>query len=533
MNDNLQTLPQGPHLVPRFNPGHGGVDFLGLRQVNLDLMAECIPGINNVTWSIRPYSVMCWIYWKFYQLMQGRGVNSPNEADMIKFREKVESLFLWGHQLVELRGIPGFLAEPTEFRGGKANLSFSSWHRNAQNTSLQAGVQYGPSLSDRGGLGFLHKVEGEFYQVTARGEALAKALDDRLRKRKAYDGLVDLRSMSASETEAKDLFAAWSVDSPGADERETFREAFWKESKIDEEDALGRRTAVVCVIRAILKKARTPLSPADIRKSMAYGRLPSGKPMEISGGMSMAAKKWLLLQVRQAQRLALERLMAWVEHRILNVGERDSKQLTRGFVSNLKQHAPKLFAYETPGEILRSWLGRFRSLEDYVAAAVNDPARWCIFALCQELESATKEDSENICVPALKLLLLVRRFHDWLHEDEEIRPYLGHGRAERISLGYWAKSWDKNATYPLSDLVALILNNMVLSQHFAVATNRFDGGTQRLRIAIEEEGLEVLVAKPWQPDITPDRLATILSLMAECELIEQDAGGEGYIACSP
>jgi hypothetical protein len=515
--------------VPRFNPGQGGVDFLGLRQVNLDLMAECIPGINNVTWSIRPYSVMCWIYWKFYHLMNEKNVVSPSEAAMIQFREKVETLFLWGHQLENLRGIPGFLAKPGEFRGGKANLSFESWDRDARNTSLQAPVQYGPSLSDRGGLGFLHKVESSFYQVSASGEALAQALDDRLRKRKAYKELIDLRSTHATEDDAKDLFAAWRVDSLDATEQKVFVESFFRESRIDELDAVGKRSAAVFLISNILRKSRNPLSQGDIRKSMAYGRLPTGKWVEISKGTSRASKKWLLLQVRQAQRLAIESLMAWVEHRILNVGERQSKQLVDALISNLKKTAPKLFAFKTPAETVESWLGQFKMLDEYIDAALKTPSEFCIFTLCEELEAAVRDDPEKICLPAFKLLFLIRRFHDWLSLEDEVRGYLSLGHAERISIGFWAKTFDKNSGYEFPNLVTLILNNMVLSQHFAVATNRFDGGTQRLRITIEEEGLEVLVSKPWKPDITPDRLETVLSLMAECELIKWDGDQGGYL----
>ena len=69
---------------------------------------------------------------------------------------------------------------------------------------------------------------------------------------------------------------------------------------------------------------------------------------------------------------------------------------------------------------------------------------------------------------------------------------------------------------------------MVLSQHFAVATNRFDGGTQRLRITIEEEGLDALISEPWEPYIASDRLETLLSLMGECELINESATKGSY-----
>jgi hypothetical protein len=109
-----------------------------------------------------------------------------------------------------------------------------------------------------------------------------------------------------------------------------------------------------------------------------------------------------------------------------------------------------------------------------------------------------------------------------------LRKELSRGGSGRISLEFWAKSWDKHRDYSLKYLVVHVLNYMVLSQHFAVATNRFDGGTQRLRITIEEEGLETLVGKRWQPYVAADRLETLLSLMADCELIKWDANDEKY-----
>ena len=232
--------------------------------------------------------------------------------------------------------------------------------------------------------------------------------------------------------------------------------------------------------------------------------------------------------MRQAQRLAIESLMAWVEYRLLEHGERDARKLASAAVSNLRKNGSSFFQKEKPAEILAGWLGRFKSFDDYVDAAFKDEQRFCMFNIGQELQRLVKEDPDEICGPAFKLLLLCRRFCDWFGDDEEIRKELPRGGSGRISLEFWSRSWDKNCNYPLIDLVALVLNNMVLSQHFAVATNRFDGGTQRLRITIEEEGLEALVGKPWRPYIAADRLETLLSLMADCELIKQDADDEGY-----
>lgn len=92
------------------------------------------------------------------------------------------------------------------------------------------------------------------------------------------------------------------------------------------------------------------------------------------------------------------------------------------------------------------------------------------------------------------------------------------------------KVFDKNSKRPLEHTISILLENLILSQHFAVATNRFDGGRQRLRIIFEENGLEALVERPWQPRITADRLASSLSLLVDCGLVSYDSSSGKY-AC--
>jgi len=81
----------------------------------------------------------------------------------------------------------------------------------------------------------------------------------------------------------------------------------------------------------------------------------------------------------------------------------------------------------------------------------------------------------------------------------------------------------------MKDFLLVVIEELVLSQHLAVATGRYDGGVVRLRVTIEEEGLRALVAKPWKPAPAADKLASGLSLMAECGLVERAAGGR-YVA---
>ena len=358
MNFEVRDLPYGPYVLPPFDPGRGGVDFLGLRQVNLDLMAECLPGINNVTYYIRPYSVLSWIYWQFYEGMRAEGKDRPSARDLVLFKEKVESLFLWGHKLNNVAGIPGLRSNPEEFRRGKANLSFKAWRRSAQNTSLQAAVQYGPSVKDRGGLGFIHHVEGEFFQVTNEGAGLAEALNSALQRRRAYSMLVDFEKNYASEDEASDLFKAWRVDErPAKREREIFAKCFYDERKINDLNAIGRRSASLNLILSVIRNSRRPLDEDEIRQSMAFQRLLSGKALKLEPGPTQSAKTWLLLQVRQAQRMALESLLAWVEHRILNHHERSAAAIIQATSHSLKQGDPSVFGQRTFAAALKVFLG--------------------------------------------------------------------------------------------------------------------------------------------------------------------------------
>ena len=528
MSFHVQELPKGPHFLPNFDPGRGGRDFLALGQVSFGLMDECLPGINNQTKRLRPYSVLSWIYWKFYESMKADSEIKATEKGLARFKEKIESLFLWGHQLNSVTGIPGLRSKPKEFERGKANLAFKAWRRSAENTSLQAAVQYGPSVKDRGGLGFIHHVEGSFFQVTKEGTGLAEALDSSLQKRRAYSMLSDDEEHFASEAQACELFESWRVDGQASrPEREIFANCFYDEAKINDNDDVGRRSATLNLILSVLHNNKRPLEEEEIRRSMAFRRLPNKKPFMLEGGPAQSAKKWLLLQVRQGQRIAMESLMAWIEHRILNCHERSATNIVQTIKGNLTDSTPEIFSRKTPAAALATWLGKVKALDDYISLAMTDE-QFNLFWLSRELERVVNEQPDSICTPAMKMLLLMRRFGEWFSEDASLRHEVARGGTPRISLAYWCKVFDKNSERPLEHLLSVLIENLILSQHFAVATNRFDGGRQRLRIILEEDGLEALVDRPWQPRITPDRLASALSLLIDCGFVSYDENKGRY-----
>jgi len=185
---------------------------------------------------------------------------------MIRFKEKVETLFLWGHQLEDLRGFPGFLAEPKEFSAGRRIFHSSPGEGMLRTQPPSRRAIWPFAVKTEVAWVFCTRWKNTFNQVTTRGEALAKALDERLRKRKSYESLIDLRLMHASEAEAKDLFCRLEGRFSRGCRAGSFQlKHFFKESTSEQADALGSRSAMICFIQEILKKSRRTLSLEEIR----------------------------------------------------------------------------------------------------------------------------------------------------------------------------------------------------------------------------------------------------------------------------
>ena len=64
-----------PGFTPATVPKLGGVDPLGLRQINFDLMDQVFPGLNNVARHIRPFVLVAWAWRRANQLAQGQGID--------------------------------------------------------------------------------------------------------------------------------------------------------------------------------------------------------------------------------------------------------------------------------------------------------------------------------------------------------------------------------------------------------------------------------------------------------------------------
>jgi hypothetical protein len=99
-----------------------------------------LPGTNNATVFVRPYSLICWVYWMYREQLKKKEKGHARSEEQKLFREKIESLHLWGHKLNNLRGTPGFDSKIPQAKDGETSLRFEDWKRSATNTSLAAAV---------------------------------------------------------------------------------------------------------------------------------------------------------------------------------------------------------------------------------------------------------------------------------------------------------------------------------------------------------------------------------------------------------
>lgn len=522
----LNNVPSGPFIIPSISGGTAGVDYLGLRQVNLELTAACFPGINNVTRFVRPFSVLAWIHWKFSQQAEAAGRAKVSDRELRVFQEKVELLFTWGHQLnpsVDVR-IPGRNSvAPPAGADGSVELSFAAWKRVARNTSLQAPVQYGPAMKVGSGLGFLNSLGGGLNAYTQAGEALAFALDQRLSETDAYDLLCRLDQTKGRSVDASSLLKGWHAARPSNDEARIFRAAFYQPDAVGTSGSLGRRSTMVAAILQALGSARG-LTEGDIRRTLVWQRLPEGQHLPFDPPCLAAVRRWRILQIRQMQRVALESLLQWFEHQ-MEEGVQRLEVIHQRLAAALAEDEPSSGGMITCAEALDFFARDFSSEEDYRAKCAHGHDGDLL-----KNGQALFDSDELDPVPKQVAWLLVglTQWVHWIAADADQRLDLQRGGVDRLSLWHLRESFTHATDRPLVEWMQDVLERWIVGQHLRVATLRSDGQAQRLRFGFGEDGLEFYAHRPSEPVLTEDHLAAALSLMENCDIVALDPGAKTF-----
>jgi hypothetical protein len=89
------TLAQDPSLTSAYLPKLGGVDPLGLRQINFDLMDVVLPGLNNVASHIRPFTVVSWAWRRAAICARDLGQSNISVDALRDFVDRIEVIYAW------------------------------------------------------------------------------------------------------------------------------------------------------------------------------------------------------------------------------------------------------------------------------------------------------------------------------------------------------------------------------------------------------------------------------------------------------
>lgn len=517
--------PEGPFLVDPHPPESEGVDYLGLRAINLSMMDVMLPGINNVVDRIRPFTLMAWIAWRFEE-----GVKSwptVSTEDFKRFQQKVETVFVFSHvNESDAEGLPGRQQKVPV--GDVIRFQFADFQRSG---SILDAALYGPAIRNLSGLGFLAVAEDKFVKVTASGKKLALALDALLRENLSPAQYEFISAMTAVEAPRalidRRFFDAWSISQVSEEERHAFAERLYQESAIGERHAHGRRAAVLLYAVETLKELSEPATPNQLRGAMT--RILPKPLLERSDSVTFRQlqRHWQLLQVRQGQRLALETVFGWVERCLLQV------QATN--VDNLVELAMRALDVEigSPADAnyLQRKMAEFRAIEgrlDALFAFGAEQPDYDVFRLCEALEVMVKsvQPTKDMLALAVHLLLVCFRFAEAFLEDAVTKDEVSGGPPFRLPLGKWAEFIKGHQEQPMSSVLHKVFSRFIISQHLGVAASRSSDEKSRMRMSIEDRGLTSLLPnakKALQPRRTPDRLPSALALMAECGMLREMA----------
>lgn len=488
MADPVTTILQasesftGPRSVGQLDVQVGGVDPLGLRQTNFDMMDKLLPGLNNVARHIRPFVVMCWARWKASTLVTAVG---ESEEVLNDFVDRIEALYVWSQVLCEVStSLPGSSLVYAQVVDGVRTFAGNSWEdfksRHKTSTSLSAALNYGPGLRN---LGWVVAIDGasSFLMPTEISMEAVMALDEVLGDLRTHDALSKLGPVTVDIEFATRLGECWSIAKLTDVERRVA-------AKLVGEAPLRRPIFELLASIAFKTDGNEPKA-IDVRRDASDTRNASDQSKHAE-----VLRNWRTLQTRQLFRLTLEALFSWTLQQLKN-GPQSSAQLAERFVEAVKFESastsdwffrpPDNFS-ENPVDFIELIDSAFLSKDQAeVARAIHLGLRHCLVEA--QTSNLVKEQKDRLPIEVAKQFVTAR------------------------------------STRPLFVCVKEIIEHWIFALHSfwctgrGLADARAGGKTLlRLRVALEEDGWCLLPnAAIATPSATPDRLETALSLMRE------------------
>lgn len=470
----------------------GGVDPLGLRQTNFDMMDQVLPGINNVAVHIRPFVVVTWAWRRAKQCAEKQGIRNISADTLRDFVDRIEVIFAWSQFLrdpdVELPGRdvlrPLINSESWTF-GGKAWRKQRETRRDS--TAFMAAINYGPMLKT---LGWLEPYERDTSILIPTDEALPAldAFEVKIKSFLDHSAFNEFGEVLVSANDVSLWSDSWAIDDITDPEKEVMAAALFGSRA-----PIARRNGGK-LIQAVVTFTGTK-KPAQVRKNMA------GHPTNFVPTLELAKtfEDWRAIQMRQLFRLSLEALLYWISLEISSY-PMESEKLVSEFLSQIGTPRDK---------VLSEWFNEW-SISNSGPTDLMDGIEKALF------------DNANFDLAISIVDGLVLAIRETSGESQQLE------RSDRLPLSHAKKDFERFENRAVSEFLRHVIESWVLAQHVYWSIGRGLGDARsrgkqilRLKVILEEDGWTLApgVSSGSVPRPTADRLRTVLSLASECNLL--------------
>jgi len=480
-----------PAFVAATVPRLGGVDPLGLRQINFDLMDQVFPGLNNVARHVRPFVVVTWAWRRAGQLAQATGSKDIAVDDLRDFVDRIEVIYAWSQFLRDPNAdLPGRQVLSSLIKSERWSFGGHAWRERRKNrrdsTAFTAPITYGPALKTLGWIS-PHEQHSDVFIPSAAAEPALNAFEAQIASRLKHPAFNQFGKVEVTAKEALAWSKGWALERiTRAEQRVMAKMVFGAGAP------LARQQGGALMLAAAAHSATT--EPTNVRLTMA------GAPSNFipSNDQQTSFQAWRRTQIRQLFRLGLEALLYWIIRRVQG-GPRSSDALVHAFLKETGRPERK-----SAGHWLKSakvgGLGP-TMLMDRITAVLDNPSE-------AELAAAIAD--------SLAFCLAEAPEHGEIFERADRLP-LFKARRE-------AEAWANTST---REFVRHVIESWILAQHvyWSVGRGLADARARgksilRLKVVLEEGGWRLAPGAGGgsRPVPTPDRLGTMLNLASECGL---------------
>lgn len=509
----------GFRIVQEMTFHESGVDPIGMRQLNLMLMDAAVPGINNVTRHVRPYTFMAWAWWKAHGFAEAQELGLEEVGDLI---ERYEALYAWSH-LIAGKPFRGASAVQRWIAGRSVDDPFhfdgESWKQyKAQRTSFMAPTEYGPSIK---ALRYLVPASGQIADETMEAVVdfdtqVTKAVPKRL--------LEPVAPLVFAE-EVASFAHILPIDEPSQVEMKVFKYLFYGIGASEGANMqMQRRKATLDLLVGTLREMG-PSNLDSIRRKLAVQSV----PVALVGNKEVAASAMLLchLQIRQLQRLATEAMLLWLERLLSEEGRygraRSSEEIMDRADGAASSCDGDYEAAQTVGAFLDAVSGS-KHEKPWPASAAD--AETDVIGLMGQLIAAQRKDITLVPALAARAFAVTRAMtlcYSGVQFPSGVVSAIVD-QPDRLPLGTLVNRLNAIFDRPRKSLWREVIESWVIGQHVHWSAVRGGDGKKRLRVGMEGDGWR-MVRRPFSGYFVPtaDRLDTLLSLGTSCGMFVRES----------